>query len=389
MDRERFHNSSAGQAVRVEYKDMVYWAFVPNPLPPRLSLDAALACPLSDADRALGELAGLGRMMPNPHLLIGPFLRREAVLSSRIEGTQADIADLYAYEAGQVYVSAHSPSPPRHDVQEVGNYVSALEYGMERLETLPMSLRLIRELHERLMGGVRGEQATPGQFRDRQNWIGSPGCTPSDADFVPPPVPLMHKALDDLEKYLHAGEGYPPLVRLALIHYQFETIHPFLDGNGRIGRLLVSLLLVSWNLLSQPLLYLSAYFERHRRAYYDHLLAVSERGDWHEWVSFFLRGVAEQARDAIVRAQRLQDLQTGWRTQLQQERAPGWTLGMIDALFEQAVLSAGDVQARFGVTHPTAMAALRRFEKMGILREMSGRQRSRAYVAEQILELLE
>jgi Fic family protein len=390
MKPDRFHASTAGQAVRVEQKDLVYWAFLPNRLPPDLSLGTELVCALSEADRALGELAGLGRLMPNPHLLIGPFLRREAVLSSRIEGTQADIADLYAYEAGEVYISsANTPPPPKYDVKEVRNYVQALEYGLERLQSLPVSLRLIRELHERLMSGVRGEQAKPGQFRDRQNWIGAPGCTPVDADFVPPPVPLMHKALDDFEEYLQGENRHPPLVRLALIHYQFETIHPFLDGNGRIGRLLIALLLVRWDLLTLPLLYLSAYFERHRRTYYDLLQSVSERGSWSDWIVFFLRGVTEQARDAVTRAKGLQDLQGAWRERLQEERAPGWYLGLIDKLFEQPVLSSGDVQEHFDVTHPTAMSALRRFEEMGILREMTGRQRSRVYAAEAVFDLLE
>ena len=252
---------------------------MPHPLPPELPFDAGLVNTLSDADRALGELAGLGRTLPNPQLLIAPFIRREAVLSSRIEGTQTDLTDLYAYEAGQLPLFAGLKMvPPESDVKEVTNYVRAMEYGLERLQTLPVSLRLIRELHGILMEGVRGDRATPGEFRRSQNWIGRPGCTLNEAEFVPPPVPEMHEALDAFEKYLHAGNTYPPLVRLAFIHYQFETIHPFLDGNGRIGRLLVTLLLVTWNLLPLPLLYLSAFFEQHRQAYYDLLRVVSEKG---------------------------------------------------------------------------------------------------------------
>jgi Fic family protein len=216
-------------------------------------LDKDLVRTLSDADRALGELAGLGRTMPNPHLLIAPFIRREAVLSSRIEGNQADITDLYAYEAGQLPLFTEvKPVPPEADVKEVGNYVTAMEYGLNRLHTLPVSLRLIRKLHERLTEGVRGERATPGEFRRSQNWIGSPGCTLNDSEFTPPPVPEMHDALDAFEKYLHTENAYHPLLRLAFIHHQFEAIHPFLDGNGRIGRLLISLLLVNWDLLPLP-----------------------------------------------------------------------------------------------------------------------------------------
>jgi Fic family protein len=267
-----------------------------------------------------GELAGLGRALPNPHLLIAPLVRREAVLSSRIEGTQTDLADLYAYEAGQLALPGLRPAPPESDVREVLNYVRALEFGLERVHSLPVSLRLARELHARLMEGVRGGRATPGEFRRSQNWIGPPGCTLNEADYVPPPVAEMHEALDALEKYLHAQGDYPPLVRLAFIHYQFEAIHPFLDGNGRMGRLLLSLLLVNWDLLPLPLLYLSAYFERYRSGYYDLLMAVSQRGDWREWALFFLRGVAEQARDAITRIKGLQDLQIAWRERLTQAR---------------------------------------------------------------------
>ncbi len=192
----------------------------------------------------MSELAGAGRTMPNPHLLIGPFVRREAVLSSRIEGTQADSADLYAYEVGQLPLPGLEPAPPEDDVREVLNYVRALEYGLARLDSLPVSLRLIRELHERLLAGVRRAYATPGEFRRRQNWIGPVNCTLNDASSVPPPVPQMHEALAAFERYLHDAGVHPPLVRLALGHYQFEAIHPFVDGNGHIGRLLISLLLV-------------------------------------------------------------------------------------------------------------------------------------------------
>ena len=244
MNPDDFRTSTSGRVIRVGQGQSAYWAFVPNPLPPPLTLDTALIRWLSEADRALGELAGLGRALPNPHLLISPFIRREAVLSSRIEGTQADLADLYAFEAGQLALPGFKPAPSEADVREVANYVRALEYGLERLSTLPVSLRLIREVHARLMEGVRGESATPGEFRRTQNWIGAPGCTLNEATYVPPPVEEMHAALDAFEKYLHTEDELPPLVRLALIHYQFEAIHPFVDGNGRIGRLLLSLLLV-------------------------------------------------------------------------------------------------------------------------------------------------
>jgi len=350
MNPELFRQSPSGRLLQVGKGETAYWAFLPLSLPPDLPLDKGLVRTLSDADRALGELAGLGRTMPNPNLLIAPFIRREAVLSSRIEGTQADLTDLYAYEAGQLPLFTEvKPPPPEADVREVGNYVRAMEYGLKRLDTLPVSLRLLRELHARLMEGVRGEHATPGEFRRSQNWIGRPGCTIQDAEFVPPPVPEMQEALDAFEKYLHVEDNYPPLIRLAFIHYQFETIHPFLDGNGRIGRLAITLLLVNWDLLPLPLLYLSAFFEKHRQGYYDLLLGVSRQGAWPRWVEFFLRGVAEQARDAGQRAKRLQDLQEEWRARLAQKRSPGLLFRLADSLFETPILTIPQAQSLLGV----------------------------------------
>lgn len=250
-------------------------------------MDLELVRTLSDADRALAELAGTGRNMPNPRVFISPFVRREAVLSSRIEGTEADIKDVYAFEAGQLPLPEPKAFPRRSDAQEVLNYVHALEYGLVRINEFPVSLRFIRELHEILMRGVRGEDYTPGEFRRTQNWLGAPGCSIEEATFVPPSVGKMHEALNLFEGYLHSEDPYPPLLRLAFVHYQFEAIHPFLDGNGRVGRLLLSLMLVNWGLLPHPLLYLSAFFERNRQDYYDLLLAVSTSASWREWVVFF------------------------------------------------------------------------------------------------------
>jgi Fic family protein len=267
--------------------------------------------------------------------------------------------------------------------------VRAMEYGLERLSSLPVSLRLIRELHARLMEGVRGDRATPGEFRRRQNWIGRPDCTVNDASFVPPPVPDMLEALDAFEKYIYQADEHPPLVRLGLIHYQFEAIHPFLDGNGRIGRLLITLLLVNWNLLPLPLLYLSAYLDRHRQEYYDRLLGVSQAGDWRGWLLFFLHGVAEQSQDAILRAKKLQDLQLEWRERLQKARVTGLVLGIADGLFASPVTSANNEAARFDVSHQAAMQALRRLEKMNMIREVSGRRRNRIYLAPEIVQTIE
>jgi len=388
MDPRRFHNSTAGQVIRVGEGEAAYWAFIPNPLPPKLPLDWPLMKVLSEADRALGQLAGLGQTVPNPHLLIGPFVRREAVLSSRIEGTRADIADLYAYEARQLPLPGME-SPPETDVREVLNYVNALNYGLERLNTLPVSLRLIRELHERLLTGVRGEHAKPGEFRRTQNWIGPPGCTLKEAVFVPPPVPQMHEALSALEKYLHSNDLYPPLIRLALIHYQFEAIHPFVDGNGRIGRLLITLLLVQWQLLPLPLLYLSAYFYRYRQEYYELLLGVSERGAWRDWILFFLRGVAEQAQDAIARARRLQDLREEWRRRLSQARTSALTLRLVDALFESPVLTIPQAKEHLRVdTYHTARDTVEKLVDAGILYLAEETRRGKTYWAPEIVKVM-
>jgi len=389
MNIERFRESPSGYLVPTTLGEVDSWAFVPNPLPPDLAVDWEMARALSAADRALSELAGLGRTMPNPHLLIGPFIRREAVLSSRIEGTQADIVDLYAYEAGQLYLPGFAPPRPEADLREVRNYVRAMEYGLERMGALPVSLRLVRELHEHLLQGGRGERSRPGQFRQGQNYVGRPGDPATEARFVPPPVPEMLQALDAFEKYLHSPDTHPPLVHLAFIHYQFEAIHPFSDGNGRIGRLLVSLLLIAWDLLPLPLLYLSAYFERLRQDYYDLLLAVSEQGAWPEWVLFFLRGVEEQARDAVARVKRLQDLQLEWRERLRREHRSGLVLDLGDTLFASPLVSANDVARQFQVSHPAAMLALRRLEEMGLVEEISGRQRNRLYLARAIVTIIE
>jgi Fic family protein len=280
-------------------------------------------------------------------------------------------------------------APPEADIREVLNYVNALEYGLKRLETLPVSLRLMRELHERLLAGVRGERATPGEFRRTQNWIGSPGCTLNEATFVPPPVPQMYECLDALEKYLHSQDVYPPLVRLAFVHYQFEAIHPFVDGNGRIGRLLISLLLVQWQLLPLPLLYLSAYLYRYRQDYYDLLLGVSERGDWRTWLLFFLRGVAGQARDAVQRTRELQDLREDWHRRLSQARTSALTLRLVDALFVSPILTIPQVQRLLQVgSYHSARKTVEKLVSAGILQQEGEVTYGKVYIAAEILRIV-
>jgi Fic family protein len=378
MDTSLFKNSSSGKLISAVGG---YQAYVPNPLPPNLEWDTALVSELSKADLAAGTLSGLGENLPNPHLLIYPFIRREAVISSRIEGTQSSLSDLFLFEATQF--------EKQKDVREVQNYVRALEYGLKRLNELPLSLRFIRELHGILMEGVRGDQATPGEFRQSQNWIGSAGATLSEATFVPPPVPEMLECLNQLETFLHSDSELPPLVQAAMVHYQFETIHPFLDGNGRIGRLLVTLLLCQRNVLSKPLLYLSAFFEKHRQEYYDLLLKVSQSGDWRKWIEFFLQAVAEQSEDAISRSRRLIELFRSYSWMVQEKHLPPTAVQLVELIFMKTVLNVKITQEFLKVSYPSAQYALNSLEKIGILTEITGRKRDKAYAAQEILKILD
>src|SRR6266705_4813117 len=357
-------------------------AFVPNPLPPKLAWSPELVAATIDAGHVLGRLAGQGGKLPNPHLLIRPFIRREAVLSSRIEGTQSTLGELLAAEAGV----AVERSPD--DLREVGNYVIALEYGIERLKTLPLSLRLVRELHEKLMTGVRGQHATPGEFRRTQNWIGRPGDTLAQASYVPPPPDSLGDYLSAWEKFLH-DQMLPPLVHAALAHYQFETIHPFLDGNGRVGRLLITLELCERDVLPAPLLYLSAFFEATRTDYYGGLRGVSERGDWAGWLQYFLNGVARQAEDAMNRAERINALLTRWRAKLGGDAGAKVAFRMVDILGANPFVTARGTEQRFGIAYNTAMRAIGQLENKGIVKEVSGAKRDRVFCAKKLLDILE
>jgi Fic family protein len=383
MRKEDFSSGSPGRLVSAGSEG---WAFVPDPLPPKLAYGPQLVQALSEADRALGELAGLGRTLPNPYLLTRPFLRREAVLSSRIEGTQASLVDLYAFE---VEPPLFGEPERRDDVQEVQNYVRALEHGIERLEELPISQRLLQEMHAVLMEGVRGAQCDPGEFRRIQNWIGPPGAEVREATFVPPPPMELLGALSALERYIHEPSGRPPLVDIALVHYQFETIHPFLDGYGRIGRLLITLMLIERDLLPEPLLYLSVYFERHRAAYYDHLLAVSQKAAWEDWLLFFLRGVTTESRDAACRADRFFELRESYRERLQREGARANLLAAVDYLFARPVTDIRDLAQVLGVTFEAARRLVNSLEEEDVLEEITGRRRNRVYAAPEVMRLLQ
>ncbi len=389
MEPKQFTDSSAGRVIQVGKGEGAYWAFVPDSLPPEIDFDPKLVKVLADANLALGELAGLGRTILNPNLLINPFIRREAVLSSKIEGTQTQIEHLYAYEAGQLDIPGFEPSPLEPDVQEVVNYVNAMKYGLDRLQKFPLSKRFIREIHKILMQGVRDQNKTPGEFRRWQNWIGSSGDTPTRAAFVSPPVEEMKAALDEFEKYLYEKDDpYPLLVRLACIHYQFEAMHPFLDGNGRIGRLLITLLLVQWELLPQPLLYLSAYFEKHHQKYYQHLMKISTQGAWREWLIFFLKGVKEQSQDAISRAKALQDLQLYWRERCRQSYRSINVLKAIDLFFFTPLWTITDMQKVLAVDFKSAQRSIESLEKEGFVREITGKKYRKIYAAEEVLNVI-
>src|SRR5271165_3460570 len=358
-----------------------YSAFVPAPLPPELQWTPRLIGALSDADRLVGRLAGEGGRLPNPHILIRPFVQREAVLSSKIEGTQATLGELLAAEAGAIV--DRSPE----DLREVGNYVVALDHGISRLKKLPLCVRLTRELHEKLMTGVHGHQAAPGHFRKIQNWIGKPGSTIATASYIPPPPGEVELCLADWEKFLHEST-LPPLVIIALAHYQFEAIHPFLDGNGRVGRLLITLFLIERKILPTPLLYLSAFFEASRRDYYDGLRGVSERGAWNDWLEYFLLGVARTSQDALSRATRINGILAQWQKNVAGESTKT-PMRVIELLAANPFITAKGCAEKLKIAFTTAQRAVERLERAKIVKRIGDAKRDRVYCATALLDILE
>lgn len=353
-------------------------AFIPAELPPNPQIDLGrLTELLSEADRAIGRLDGVSTTLPNPDLFVAMYVRRESVLSSQIEGTQTSLDDVLAFE-----LDASAKRLP-NDVEEVVNHVDAMNYGLHRLVELPLSLRLIREIHERLMRGVRGQEKSPGAFRTSQNWIG--GTAPSNARFVPPPAHELNRLLGNFETFLHQPRGLPPLVHAGVAHAQFETIHPFLDGNGRVGRLLITFLLVHSGVLQRPLLYLSYFLKRHRPEYYDRLTAIRESGDWEGWLRFFLSGVAETASEAtetaaaILRLREEHDIAT--------RDLPVNASRILDHLYQQPLVTAATVQQALNVSWPTANKLLTQFVERRVLYEITGQRRNRIYRYSPYLEL--
>lgn len=395
MGNGNFSSPPNGRTVRADHPSIgAYEAFVPNPLPESLDLPIETILRLSEADRAIGELSGEGRRLPNPGLLINPLLRREAVLSSRIEGTETTVAGLYAFEVGQLSFLEPEDRERRSDLQEVQNYVRALHFGISEVERRQVSLSLIQDLHRILLQGTRGEARGTGVFRSEPVWIGPEGCTIEEATYVPPPPMLLTDLLRDLEHHLESNlerVSLPPLIRLALVHYQFEAIHPFYDGNGRIGRLLIALLLARWNLLSEPLLYLSAYLERYRPTYYHLLQRVSDGSEWIEWVHFILEGVIEQARDTVRRINRFQELHNSYRELAHSQSASTAPARIVDLLFEFPLVNTSIVVERLGLSRHTARNNLLRLEKLGILQRTSSSHDRRVqwYLAAEILNAIE
>ena len=381
MDQQIFQSTAWGSCQRCMAG---HWAFEPHPLPPDIQWDTGLILLLSQADAALSELSGLGENLPNPHMLIAPLMRREAELSSRIEGTQTTFEQLLIAEVAKA--PAHEDASRRDDRHEVMNYVRAMEQGIKLLDTLPLSLRLVRELHRVLMQGVRGDKATPGEFRRFQNLIGSPGDTPGTARFVPPAPENLERHLQAWESYMNRAGEVPDIIQCAYLHQQFETIHPFLDGNGRVGRLMITLFLMSRGRLHRPLLYLSAYIEKHKEHYYALLLRVSTHGDWPAWLRFFLAGVNETARDAVRRTRRILALREEYRRQVSQERAA--LTGLVDELFVTPYVTAAHAARVMGATAPTARKAIERLTELGMLREITGQAWGRIWCASAVMSAL-
>lgn len=381
------NGTDAGRAGRFVRQPEGYRAFLPSALPPNppVHVSGELQRLLSDADRALGRLDGSVQTLPNPDLFVFMYVRKEAVLSSQIEGTQSSLQDLLAAEAQ--LLTADRP----RDVDEVVNYVRAMNHGLARLAKLPVSVRLIREIHAELLTGVRGARLTPGELRRSQNWIGPGGCTLSEATFVPPPPAEVPAALGALEEFLHRRDDLPPLVRVGLAHAQFETIHPFLDGNGRVGRLLITFLLCERGLLAKPVLYLSHYLKRRRQEYYERLQAVRTDGDFEGWLVFFLRGVAEVSLEAADTARRILELRENDRRAITERlgRAAGNGHRVLERLYERPIVSVTDVQELLGTTFAGANQIVRRLVDLGVLREITGQARHRRFRYDAYVRLFE
>ncbi|MDR3270060.1 MAG: Fic family protein [Peptococcaceae bacterium] len=360
-----------------------YSAFIPNPLPPDppVRMEDELVRLLSDADRALGKLDGTSLLLPDPELFVAMYIRKEALLSSQIEGTQASFIDLFE--------NRNDPTIANH-VRDVSNYIIAMEYGLERLKDLPLSLRLIREIHSKLLFNTRGYDRNPGEFRKSQNWIGPQGCTLQDATFIPPPPQEMLKAMNDLEIYMMTEDNLTPhLIKVGLIHAQFETIHPFLDGNGRMGRLLITFWLCHKEILHRPLLYLSYYFKQHRSDYYDLLMRIRQQGSWEEWLKFFLRGIEEVARSAVDTAKDIVTLKNKHEMIIRNNLSSSSALKLLDYLYTSPLTSVNNAADVLNISYPNANSLIKRFCDIGILSQADEAQRNRNFYLREYVRLLQ
>jgi Fic family protein len=376
MQLDQYTPTPFGQARRTPGRHG-YVAYFPAPIPRAIELPPSTIRLLADAEAALGMLSGVGQLVPNPYLLIRPYLLREALSSTRIEGTQASLFDVLEIEA--------TGEPPNADVEEVLNYIGALEWALAQIEQLPLGVRLIREMHRRLLAGVRGRERMPGEYRNSQNWVGSSGSTIETARFVPPPPEELPDLLADWERFAHEDVDLPVLIQNALLHYQFETLHPFLDGNGRLGRLLIVFSLIERGRLSAPLLYVSSYLERARDRYYEALQTVRQEGDPIPWIELFLEAVKTQATDAVSRAQRIVELRERYRSAASAIPSSNG-MALVDLVCEHPIVSSRAVEDRLGVTRPTALKLLRQLEAVAVLTEVDhGPRGQRRYVARELV----
>lgn len=381
MEKNDFQNAFGEIVEKGSGEHGNHFSFVPNKLPPKIEYDKELALDLSKADSTLSKLSGAGLLLPNSDLLVIPYLKKEALSSSRIEGTRISLSDYFLSEA-QDLVKKDAEST------EVGNYIKAMNYALEKIKTEPITLDLIKEMHKMLMEGVRGDEKIPGNFRPVQNWIGPPNTKIQKATFVPPPYEDVEKLMQQLVDYMNTNDETPLLIKIALIHYQFETIHPFCDGNGRIGRALITLYLCKKNKISKPLLYTSDYFEKYRSEYYNKLLRTNQTGEFKDWLKFFLDAIKTQSEDALDRTIKIQNLREEYRKKLQKETQSNNLIEIIDSLFINPFVQTTQIAKRLDVSYPTAKKSVNKLIKLGILKPVGDRERNRLFVAHEILNII-
>ena len=381
MEAENYKNAF-GKVVQVDgVNGDQYNVFVPNPLPPKIEFDEELVLILSKAEEKLGKLSGVCLTLPSPNLLIIPYLRKEAIMSTRIEGTRISMQEVLLSEAKE-------KEEKTKDAQEVINYINTVNYALTKIENSPINLELIKEMHKVLMENVRGDEKAPGEFREVQNWIGSELSKVSDANFVPPNPEAVPKLMEDLIEYLNTEHNVSVLIRCALMHYQFETIHPFCDGNGRIGRSLITVYLCKKKKMIKPLLYISEFFEKHRLEYNELLLRTGQTGKFENWIKFFLKAVEVQSEDALVRAHKLLDLREAYRKRVQREAQSSDILNIIDYLFSNPFITVKKAQIILDVTYPTAKKYMEKLAEYEILKETNRLQREKTFVAHEIYEII-